>query len=270
MLRSTVAAIQNFEDGPNPIGHDLAADRPWRENAQQLHAIPQPWKQGRDDPSARKELREVLYAESPPRAGAAVVAALRHGLSPDAVWRVHFGMAAELMMQRPNILSVHAQTTANALHFIYRACGEQQTEQLALLQCAAYLAMVRELTGASATSFELDTLPPHPLAPNAASIDALYADVSAGRRLEAGSKVLGYLQGGGDPTALITRARHHVVYYAEEPHDYKFPEAVFDNYAQLPDGEWRQRFLSINVAHFTAPAPQPSDIVRETLERLHF
>jgi hypothetical protein len=268
MLRSTVAALQNFENGPNPVSHDLPDDRPWRENTQQLRAIPQSWKQGRDDPSARTELREALYVVSPRQAGAAVVTALRHGLSPEAVWRVHFGMATELMMQRPNILSVHAQTTANALHYIYRSCGEQQTEQLALLQCAAYLAMFRELTGASATSFELDTLPPHPLAPNAASIDALYADVSAGRRLEAASKVLGYLQGGGDPAALIATARHNVVYYAEEPHDYKFPEAVFDNYAQLPDGEWRQRFLSVNVAHFTAPARQPSEIVRETLERL--
>ena len=268
MLRSTVAALQNIEDGPSPIGHDLAADRPWRENGQQLHAIPQSWRQGRDDPSARQALREFLYAVSPPQAGAAVVTALRQGLSPDAVWRVHFGMAAELMMQRPNILSVHAQTTANALHYIYRSCSEQQTQQLALLQCAAYLAMFRELTGASVKSFELDTLPPQPLAPNAASIDALYADVSAGHRLEAASKALGYLQGGGDPAALIASARHHVVYYAEEPHDYKFPEAVFDNYAQMPDGEWRQRFLSVNVAHFTAPAPRPSEIVRETLERL--
>jgi len=268
MLRSTVAALQNFEGGPHPNGHDLAADRPWRENVHRLHAIPQSWKLGHADRSAQKQLREALYAASPPQAGAAVVMALRQGLSPEAVWRVHFSMAAELMMQQPNILSVHAQTTANALHYIYRSCREPQTEQLALLQCAAYLAMFREITGGSAARFELDSLPPQPLTPDAAAIDALYADVSAGRRLQAASKALGYLQGGGDPTALIASARHHVVYYAGEPHDYKFPEAVLDNYAQLQDGEWRQRFLSANVAHFAAPQSQPSAIVRETLERL--
>ena len=50
ILRSTVAALQNGDGGPNPANHELQPDRPWRRNQQLLRNIPLSWKQGRDDP----------------------------------------------------------------------------------------------------------------------------------------------------------------------------------------------------------------------------
>jgi hypothetical protein len=269
ILRSTVAALQNSDAGPNPASHDLEPDRPWRQNQTRLREIPAFLKQGRNDPAARAELRSELYRVSEEEAGTVIITMVRQGISPDCIWQVLFDTAAELVMAQPSILSVHAQTTANALHYAYRLCGSGETQQLMVLQCAAFIALFRQYTGASASDFNLEALQPLPLhRPGVDAIDEIYADVSAGRRLQAAGKALGYLQSGADPEALIAKTRHHFVYHADEPHDYKFPEAVFENYSHLSDVAWRRRFLSAGMAHFKAPAQHPSPVVRETLELL--
>ena len=269
ILRSTVAALQNSDAGPNPATHHLQPDRPWRQNQTQLHSIPQSWKQGRDDPGARRELRGALYRESEAEAGTVVVELLRRGISPEAIWRVLFDTAAELLMRQPSIVLLHAQTTANALHYAYRVCGDEQAQQLMLLQCAAFIAMFCKQVDGMQTDLSLETLEPLPLDHTSGdAIAEIFSDLSAGHRLQAARKSLGYLQKGGDAAALIANARHHLVYNAEEAHDYKFSEAVFDNHSQLADSAWRHRFLSAGMAYFKAPAKRPGPVVEEMMELL--
>jgi hypothetical protein len=270
MLRSTVSALQNSGPSPNPASHDLQPDQPWRQNQQRLREIPPSWKQGRDDLGARTELRAALYRVSEQEAGTVVVELLRQGISPEAIWRVLFDTAAELLMRQPSIVLLHAQTTANALHYAYRVCGNEQTQQLMLLQCAAFIAMFRKLVDTTQPDLSLEALRPLPL--DRTSVDAIgeiFSDLSAGHRLQAARKSLGYLQSGGDAEALIANARRHLVYNADEAHDYKFSEAVFDNYSHLSDAAWRCRFLSAGMAYFKAPAKRPGRVVEEIMELLH-
>jgi hypothetical protein len=269
ILRSTVAALQNSDAGPNPASHDLQPDQPWRQNLKRLHEIPQNWKQGRNDPGARAELHAALYRVSEQESGTVVIELLRQGISPDAIWQVLFDSAAELLMHEPGIVPLHAQTTANALYYAYRVCGDEQTQQLTLLQCAAFIAMFRKLVGTTQPDPNLEALQPLPL--DSSAVDAIaeiFADVADGRRLQAARKSLGYLQSGGDAEPLIAKARHHLVYNADEPHDYKFSEAVFDNYAHLSNSAWRCYFLSGGMAYFKAPAKRPGPVVEQMLERL--
>ena len=269
MLRSTVAALQNSAAGPNPASHDLQPDQPWRQNQKQLREIPRSWKQGRDDPGARTELHAALYRVSEQEAGKVVVELLRKGISPEAIWQVLFDTAAELIMRQPSIVLLHAQTTANALHYAYRVCGNEQTQQLMLLQCAAFIAMFRKLVETTHPDLNLEALQPLPL--DRTSVDAIgeiFSDLSAGHRLQAARKSLGYLLNGGDAQAMIANARHHLVYHADEAHDYKFSEAVFDTYSHLSDSAWRCRFLSAGMAYFKATARRPSPVVEEILELL--
>ena len=269
ILRSTVAALQNSEGGPDPARHNLQPDRPWRQNQKHLREIPQSWKHGRDDPGARRELRAALYHVSEDAAGAVVVELLRQGISPEAIWRVLFDTAAELLVRQPSIVLVHAQTTANALHYAYRVCRDEQTQQLMLLQCAAFIAMFRTLVNATQPDFSLDAL--QPLRLDTTGVDQIaeiFTDVSAGHRLQAARKCLGYLQNGGDADAVIATARQYLICNAEEPHDYKFSEAVFDNYLHLADSAWRSRFLSAGMAYFKGPPRRPSPVVEEMIELL--
>jgi hypothetical protein len=129
--------------------------------------------------------------------------------------------------------------------------------------------MFRKMVNATQPDVSLEALQPLPLdSKGADAIDEIFAEVSAGRRLYAARKSLGYLQTGGDAEALIARARHHLVYHADESHDYKFSEAVFDSYAQLTNSDWRYRFLCAGMAYFKAPAKRPGPVVEQMLERL--
>jgi hypothetical protein len=269
ILRSTVAALQNSDDDADPATHDLPPDRPYRHNERLLPQIPQSWKLGRNDAGARAELRAALYRASEQDAGAAAVDMLRNGMSADAVWQVLFDTAAELTILQPSILTLHAQTSANALHYAYRFCADERTQQLALLQCAAFVAMFCAMAGATERGFRLEAEEPlFPKGRNGKAIEEIFSDVSGGNRRLAARKTLGYLRQGGDPQPLIAAIRHHFVYHAGEPHDYKFPEAVLDSYASLPDLTWRSRFLGAGMSLFKAPAPRPGRIVEETLELL--
>jgi hypothetical protein len=269
LLRSTVAALQNSEGAPDPARHNLQPDRPWRQNQKLLREIPRSWKHGRDDSGARRELRAALYHVSEDAAGAVVVEFLRQGISPEVIWRILFDIAAELLARQPSVVLVHAQTTANALHYAYRVCGDEQTQQLMLLQCAAFIAMFRTLVNATQPDFSLDALQPLPLDSSGIdSIAEIFTDVSAGHRLQAARKCLGYLQNGGDADAVIATARQNLIYNAEEPHDYKFCEAVFDNYSHLADSSWRSRFLSAGMAYFKGSVRRPSPVVEEMIELL--
>ena len=269
LLRSTVAALLNSDEDPNPASHDLPPDRPWRENQKRLSQIPAAWGQGHDDAGARTHLRAALYQTSAEDAGAVVVELLRRGLSPEAIWRVLFETAAELVLRQPGIVALHSQTTANALHYTYLASHDDRTRQLTLLQCAAFVAMFRQMTGARAEDMDLAAL--RPQRPEHSGEDALteiFAELAAGRRVLAAQKCLGFLNEGGDAAQVIAVARHHVAYGAGEPHDFKFAEAMFDNYAQLPDSAWRPRFLSAGMAYFKAPARRPAAVIQEAKELL--
>jgi len=269
ILRSTVAALQNSDRDPNPASHDLQPDQPWRQNLRRLREIPRNWKQGRNDPGARAELHAALYRVSEDESGTVVIALLRQGISPETIWQVLFDTAAELLIHQPGIVPLHAQTTANALYYAYRVCAEEQTQQLILLQCAAFIAMFRKLVNTTQPDISLEALQPLALDSTAVdAIDEIFAELSAGRRLHAARKSLSYLQTGGDAEALIAKARHHLVYNADEPHDYKFSEAVFDSYAQLANSDWRNHFLCAGMAYFKAPTKRPGRVVEQMLKRL--
>jgi hypothetical protein len=269
ILRSTVAALLNSGGEPDPSTHDLVPDRPWRLNRERLSHIPPTWKRGHDDPGARGELRAALYRVSAEESGGVVVELLQRGLAPEAIWQTLFDTAAELLIHEPGILPLHAQTTANALHYAYRVCDNEQTQQLTLLQCAAFIAMFREMAHMRPTEVDLQALEPLPLAsPAADPLEEIFSDLSGEHRPQATRKSLGYLRNGGDAANLIATVRHHLVYGAREAHDYKFAEAVFDNYAQFPDPAWRSRYLSAGMAYFKAPTRRPVPIVAETLKLL--
>jgi hypothetical protein len=268
LLRSTVAALLNSDEDASPASHDFPPDRPWRKNRERLARIPAAWKDGHDDPGARADLRTALYQASPDDIGESVVDSLRRGISADTIWQVLFDTAAELVLRQPGIVSLHSQTTANALHHAYVVSNDEQTRQLTLLQCSAFVCMFRQMTGASGTDLNLGTLEALELRAGSEALTEIFSDVSAGRRLQAARKAVSYLQSGGDARQLIATARTHLVDGAEEAHDYKFSEAVFDSYSQFPIKAWQDRFLSAGMAYFKAPVRRPGPVVQQARELL--
>ena len=76
-----------------------------------------------------------------------VVELLNRGVAPQSVWDALFDGAGELLLRQPGIVSLHAVTSTNALHFAYQASGDDLTRRLLMLQNAAFLPMFRGAMG---------------------------------------------------------------------------------------------------------------------------
>ena len=72
-----------------------------------------------------------------------VVELLNRGVAPQSIFDALFNRAGEMLMRAPGILSLHATTCTNAIHYAWQHSQEDQTRRLLLLQIAAYLPLYR-------------------------------------------------------------------------------------------------------------------------------
>ena len=61
---------------------------------------------------------------------------------------------SELLMRSPGIVAIHATTSANSLHYIYGASGDDTTRKLALLQAVGWQPLYRGRAKAPAAPFD--------------------------------------------------------------------------------------------------------------------
>lgn len=262
VLRSLVAAILNHDDEPNPATADLEADAAGRRNRQLLAEIPAGWAAGRLDSIASRDLLAVLRAGDAFEASLAAVRLLQTGISPASIWHSLHAAGAELMLTDPRIIALHAQTSANALHYAFRATGDPETQLLMLLQCASFIPMFRASIRGRDRLISLAGLEPAAVSGGA---EADLADVFSTERDKPASiaKALAFLEGGGSAETLMDRVRSYVVAAAANSHDYKFAEAVFETHGWTVDSPWRNRHLAAGFVYFSGPADSPSSVIRD-------
>ena len=268
VLRSLAAALQNHGSGPNPATSDLPSDRTWREFQAMLGEIPNTWEQGRRDDGARNELVRTLREVSELDAGLAVIDLLKGGVSTDSIWEALFATAAELVLRRPTVVPVHAQTSANAFHYAFRHARTETTQLLALMQSAAFMPAFRRRVGNARSDLRIDEL--EPLAVLGSGVDALREAFSElpHDRVTGARKALHHLQHGGSADRLITSARLHLARNGRRSHEYKFTEAALETYGEMAPTAWRDRILAASMAYFTGSATAPSPVSQEALQLL--
>ena len=270
VLRSLAAALQNHGSGANPATRDLPADRTWRAFQAMLGEIPKTWRQGRRDDAARNELLRTLREVSELEAGRAVIDLLKHGVSIDSIWEALFATAAELVLRRPSVVPVHAQTSANAFHYVFRHAQAEDTQLLALLQSAAFMPGFHRRVGNARPDLRIEDL--EPLAASGNGADALREAFSElpGDRIAGARKALHYLQHGGSAETFASSARRHLAGNGRYAHDFKFTEAALENYRDMAPTAWRERILAASMAYFTGSETAPSPVSREALQLLGY
>ena len=268
VLRSLAAALQNHGYDPNPATRDLPSDRTWREFHTMLGGIPRTWKQGRRDDAARTELVRTLRVVPELDAGRAVIDLLKHGVSTDSIWEGLFATAAELVLRRPTVVPVHAQTSANAFHYVFRHARAEETQLLALLQSAAFMPAFRRRVRNARPDLRIDEL--EPLAASGDGAEALRDAFSElpHDRTSGARKALDYLQRGGSADTFVASARRQLARNGRQAHDYKFTEAALENHEELAPTAWRDRILSASMAYFIGSGTAPSPVSRRALELL--
>lgn len=265
VCRSLTLAFLNHRGDPNPADSDLPADSAWRKTAGLAAQLPANWLGGTPDDGLCRELLSVGRGQTPEEMTATGAQLLARGGAPQNLWDGIFLGSGELLMRQPGIVALHGLTTANALHYVWRSVGDDTLRRRLLLQGCAFNAYFRDAArGRGALrDLTLDTLKPLPPANvGEAGITEILNDVR-GKPLDAASKVRGYVEQGNNADALIVAARRLIFLKGRDAHDYKFSEAVLEDFYHVSP-QHRGEFLATAVFHLKGTQDPNSGLVDRT------
>jgi hypothetical protein len=266
VLRSLAYALLQH-DKVNPAKSDEPADRPGRDNQARAARIRPGWFAGRPDCAASADLLSTLRHGSDADASQEVVELLNRGIAPQSIWDALFDGAGELLLRQANIVSLHAITTTNAMHYAYQASGDDLTRRMLMLQNAAFLTLFRQALGgrgkmSDARIDHLEAASKAHTADARAAIEAIFADASQDK-MAAARQALAYLQAGHEPENLIHAARRLVFLKGDDAHDYKYSSAVLEDYYNASPSS-RERYLASSLLLLPASGDRDNNLVKRT------
>jgi hypothetical protein len=260
VLRSLVYALLD-RDGEtrNPAQSDLPADRPYRRNLEQLKQVRGDWLEGKAEPGAIADFLQDIREGTPSDASAKTLKLLNAGVAPRTLFDACFISAGELLMRAPGILSLHAMTFTNAVHYAWQHCADDETRKLLLLQNAAFLPLFRG--NSKDKQVRIEELQADPTAAPA-GLDQVFAQVK-GDRLGAARAAVTYLKHNPDPKPFADAARRLIFLKGTNSHDYKFSSAVLEDYQGMHP-TWRDRYLASSLFYLRGSTEPDNDLVRRT------
>jgi len=255
VLRSLVYAILDRDGAKdNPAKADYSADRPYRQNTKQVSEIKPGWMDGKDDAAATGEMLEALRYASPSEASAKAIELLNRGVAPRSLFDAYFDCSGELMMRSPGILSLHATTFTNALHYNWQHCRDEETRKMLILQNASFLPLFR---GERKAGVRIDELEP---AKDPVTIEDVFAEFSKNKE-DASRKILRYLKDEKEPRAFAQAARRLIFQKGTNSHDYKYSSAVLEDYHAMAP-RWRDRFLAATSFYLKGSSDPDNQLVQ--------
>lgn len=265
VLRSLAFAMLSHGDEPNPATSDLAADRPWRDNAELAKKLTAGGTNGREDVRAATDLISSFRVDNAQDAAQAAVDILRAGTRVTSVWDGVFVGAGELLMRQPGIVGLHGLTTANAVHYLWSHVKDETLRQRLLLQACSFNALFRDAARGRGQLAKLsinDVAPLGGVSGGPFTLDEIFADVSSDK-LRASRKLHDYLKAGGDPKAALDAARRLVFQKGRDAHDYKYSSAVLEDFANVTPG-MRNQFLALSVFYLKGTGDRDSGLIGRT------
>jgi hypothetical protein len=229
---------------------------PYQANLENARRVRDDWQVGRHDPGATRTLLATIRHASPYDASAEVVRLLNQGVSADSLWDAVVLSSSELLMRSPGIISLHATTSANSLHYIYGASGDDTTRRLALLQAAGWQPLYRD-RAKPPTAPAIDALEPiDPETKGDEAVGEIFAAVSQDRG-EAARKTLGFLARGGSTDLVFDAARRMIFHKGRDSHDYKYGAAAWEECVLASDPKWRAPLAAATM--FNLPGAKTPD-----------
>jgi hypothetical protein len=262
VLRSLAfALLDRGGDRAYPKHADIPAIGPYSHSLETVEKIRADWLDGKPDAATATELLATIRAGSTTDMTAKVVELLNRGATPESLFDALHNGAGELLMHAPGILSLHATTFTNAVHYAFRHCRDEATRKLLLLQNASFMPLYRG--GMRDKGVHIDTLEAAPLkAKGDGAIAEIFADVTSDR-LSAARKVLSYLSANPNPKPLADAARRLIFLKGRDAHDYKFSSAVLEDY-HLMSPPWRDRYLAASVFNLKGSGDPDNKLVQRT------
>jgi hypothetical protein len=250
VLRSLAFGLLDLQGDarPIPVG-------PYDANLALTKTIREDWQTGRADLGATKALLATIRQADPVAASKEAASLLNQGISPAAIWDAVVLAGNEFLAKKPGIVSLHAVTACNALHFIHGASGDETTRKLALLQAVGWLPAYRDRAKSDAGP-GLDSLEPMQVeAKGDEAVAELFATIGKDRNLAA-RKTLGYLQSGGSAAQIFATQRRLIFHKGRDSHDYKYGAAVWEEAQLASDPKWKATLAAASM-HYTPGSNAP-------------
>ena len=259
VLRSLAFGILDREgdQGRNSVG-------PYDANLALSKTINENWTRGKPDPSATLALVQALRTAKPEAASADVAALLNRGVSPDSLWDGVLMAGSELLLRKPGIIALHAMTSANALHFIFGASGDDTTRKLALLQAAGWLALFRDAIG-GAPPFALENVNVEVGEVRDQDLNEIFTTIATSRQ-KAAEKALNYLSSGGSPESIFAMGRKLIFHKGTNSHDYKYAAAAWEESVLASDPRSRKFLTAASMGNFPPSTAKDSPLMDRARE----
>ncbi|MFO0952201.1 MAG: hypothetical protein U0835_13835 [Isosphaeraceae bacterium] len=244
VLRSLAFGLLDLhgDDRHVPVG-------PYEANLENAKKLRDGWQVGRPDEAATRALLATMRQASAEEASAEAAKLLNQGVGPDALWDAVALAGHELMMQTPGIVAIHAVTSANALHFIFNASGDDTTRKLALLQAVGWQPLYRSRAKPPASP-AIDAIEPGKSDAKGDEAVAEIFDAVSSSKADAAKKAVAYFSAGGSPESVFALGRKMIFRKGRDSHDYKFGAAAWEECTLASDPRWHAPLAAAALFNF--------------------
>jgi hypothetical protein len=280
VLRSLVLSLLDFGRQQQMNGYALD-DQCYVGNLKRLKEaasrLSDAWAAENPDPAATRRIVATIRESTPDEACAEVVGQLVKGkVRPAPVWDAVHLAAAELRMRARGsaaLASIHAVTSANALHYAYLTAPDPQDRLLLLLQAVGWIGQFRTWAGTRPDSLRplqiTDMEPGADSAPLEQGLSETFAGIPSKPDASA-ARVFRLARDLPARQAFLAGALRLASAKADEVHYYKYLAALIED-VPLVSPEWQPHLLAAMVYYLKGandPEPVPSKRAREALRRL--
>ncbi len=264
IIRSLAYAILNHQGEENPSQHDYAADRAGRSNWSLVQSWNGVWNHGQRDPKHSRFFVDHLRSATPETAAQGAIDSITREIHPRTLRDGIALRAAELVMQQPGIVPLHAITTTNAIEYMLENVSDEKLRKWLLLQNCSFLAHFAE---AARSRGDLKS----------ANIDQLF-DVTnkttstveeafeqlGKNKMEGATTVSQLAQDPAKAREVVAHARHLIFLKGTDAHDYKFSSAALEDFQGIHP-ELRSAYLGACSHLFKTASDKTSELSKRVL-----
>ena len=190
---------------------------------------------------------------------------MNDGIAPESLWDAVALAGNELMLLEPGIVPLHAVTSANALHYIFRNAADPATRSLALLQASGWVPLFRGRMSVEVDS-EIDRIEPIPPSTvGEEAVEAIFSEISRDHR-KAAAMTVGYIEAGGSADAIFAAARRAIFRKGRDSHDYKYGAAAWEEHQLAGDPKWRPSLAAAIMSKVPGSSTSESPLMRRAQE----